>query len=996
MELKMNLNTFLQSIDFSSIISEQDVRTKIAIPLIECLGYPVKNRAEEFPVFGFEGRKKMTTKFVDIMLFSKSEHSIHRDSTERAWVMDHSLVAIELKKPTEEVSESQGQAQFYAMWTRALYYICTNGKAIVIYKLENFNADTALCCCKVMELERHWLTLYESIAFKELILKKEPQLIENKVRYQEYCLSRVDLGKKDEWCWDQRIFKTDSNSKNEGFSTKDLTEIKDNILLLAHAGVGKTTCLKLAFQEYINRYLIGDTTKVPIYLSAKFWKRNFNTIEEGVYKELTLYLPYLTEEIIRLEFAKGNYCLFIDGLDECLVEKDLLIEEIKVLSNYAQLHIIITCRTERYYNECEGFGKFFLETLKENEIIAISTRVLEYDTTTIIRNMDENLRKLIIIPLYLHMWISYCKNHYGSEVPKNTANLFDGFISFLLRDYLAEKGNYNFELIPISTLKSILSRFAYLSFDNKNQVDLSQIIIDAKIGNNHIQEAYRILFQSGLLSEFDEIVDFQQYSIKEYFCAVYVTQMDTTEMISFLTAHNEEDDYLEVICLITGLMQKEQEQNSVLDFLEITNLPLYVKCLKKRYNFSNKYCGCITKIVCENFFTQVLRTFEAIVDTHFYNFKCWLYPFSVLPDQKELDIKLEAKIRGSIDPIELTVNIELLSLENEDENKVMVEFSSNKPIVSTMKGEKEIIIPIQSFTDNRNRYYFDITKIYSGIDCAREIAVEIISKKIKNIFSSDLLLFDEPLFMQLCYVESALRAISPIKIRYDADNIIKYDLTFNKQTVEQLENIFSGIIDGSSKDISFFVIWSILKLNSNSDIDPKKVSFPYADINLDKPSGRVSEFYSMECITGWLQVYYDELQKSYRFFVDKLFPTIKNSMGMYQVGPFQYEINVTKPTKDQSGFGNYGSLRIRWVPKEFIEDCDTRIELQDYAEKEHTHEEFLKYSEDLKRKLKFFNRNYSSFFVESNAVLFSVFNSNNSVRTSVYNQLEKDIKEILE
>ena len=313
-----------------------------------------------------------------------------------------------------------------------------------------------------------------------------------------------------------------------------------------------------------------------------------------------------------------------------------------------------------------------------------------------------------------------------------------------------------------------------------------------------------------------------------------------------------------------------------------------------------------------------------------------------------------------------------------------------------MQGKKEIIIPIKSFTDNKNHYYFDITKIYSGIDCAREIAVEIISKKIKQIFSSDLLLFDEPPFMQLCYVESTLRAISPIKIRYDTDNIIEYDLSLNKQTIDQLENILSGIRDGSFKNIPFFVIWYILKLNKNSDIDTKKVAFPDIDIKLGKSSGWVSDYYSMECIIGWLQVYYDEFQKSYRFFVDKLFPTIKNSMGMYQVGPFQYELLVTKAPRKQSGLGNEGSLRIRWVPKEFMEECVVIIDLQEYVEKKQTLEDILEYTKNLKKNLKFFNRNCSSFFTESNATLFSIFNSKNSVRVSVYKQIDEDLKRILE
>ena len=37
----------------SIVYSEAEVRSKLAVPLIECLGYPSEFRAEEFPIYGF-------------------------------------------------------------------------------------------------------------------------------------------------------------------------------------------------------------------------------------------------------------------------------------------------------------------------------------------------------------------------------------------------------------------------------------------------------------------------------------------------------------------------------------------------------------------------------------------------------------------------------------------------------------------------------------------------------------------------------------------------------------------------------------------------------------------------------------------------------------------------------------------------------------------------------------------------------------------------------
>jgi hypothetical protein len=39
----------------TALVSETDVRTQVAVPLLDLLGYPSANRAEEFPIYAFEG-----------------------------------------------------------------------------------------------------------------------------------------------------------------------------------------------------------------------------------------------------------------------------------------------------------------------------------------------------------------------------------------------------------------------------------------------------------------------------------------------------------------------------------------------------------------------------------------------------------------------------------------------------------------------------------------------------------------------------------------------------------------------------------------------------------------------------------------------------------------------------------------------------------------------------------------------------------------------------
>jgi hypothetical protein len=80
------IEALIQRLEGTVLVSETDVRTQVAVPLLDLLGYPSTNRAEEFPIYGFEGRKPLRAKPADIVLFNSTEHSEHlRPRTRWPW-----------------------------------------------------------------------------------------------------------------------------------------------------------------------------------------------------------------------------------------------------------------------------------------------------------------------------------------------------------------------------------------------------------------------------------------------------------------------------------------------------------------------------------------------------------------------------------------------------------------------------------------------------------------------------------------------------------------------------------------------------------------------------------------------------------------------------------------------------------------------------------------------------------------------------------------------
>lgn len=981
----MDIFSIISSIDYNSIVSEEDVRSKIAIPIISCLGYPDDVRAEDFPIYGYEGRKPLHAKSADIIYFSSSDIASHTTRKTRDWVTNHSLIVVELKKPSEDLFDAQGQASFYSMWSRSPYYICTNGKKISIHQLENNTGDIELFACDVADLPTYWLDIYSKLSFEKVSQNKIPiSLSEENSNYKDYCLSKIQNFRiSNTWNWEQTVSLENSTEK---ISPLNLIPNDENILLLSGAGSGKTTCLNNLLIFYAENYL---NEKIPILLSAKFWKRSFHSIYEGILNELNPFIPYLSIDLVKNECSNGKYVLFIDGLDECLENRDMLIQEI---INFKNNKCFVSCRKDRYYDELCDFQKYQLNLLEDSEIVAYSTEIFEKNTFMTIHSMEKGLKSLLHMPLYLNMWLSYCTKHVNSPIPVNLSILYNDFISQLLGKYLVKKGNYDFTKIPPDTIKDVLSEYAFITFDTNKRTDI-YTIINKYFPYGTYDEVFTIIFQSGLLYESNGVIDFQQFTLKEYFYARYIA-LSHEKISYFLDKYHRNDKYYEITELLLGIIEDNSEQNYALDYLEMHNLPLFIKCLRKRYNFSNQYVDNITQEVCTKFFTRILKTYENIINFHFSAFKESFIPWRMVQDKERHHI--ESKIKGSIDPDTLSVNIELLPFMDKTSDKIEIDYLGSNPTMNFVKDGRKISAPILSLSNNNGQYFFDINTLYSGIDCAREVAIDIIKKDLQQIFANNLLIMREPAYMQLCYLEDIFRNISPLNVK-KGDELYEYDLSFSHNSMPELEQIFFGIQNIRTRIrrqyVSFFEIYRLLKINIETNINIQEIPFPKWDIKPLEGGGFVWDYYSTDSIISWLKIHYREFQNTYREFLETFFPTLLIDIPMYYQGPFQYQLMVVMPPKEQRGIGNGGSLFETIIPQASINECEPRIKVVQNNEEFHRGE-FDTRRKNYQKQLKFYGRRPSNSYSEKTSGLFFYFTKDNSVRTEVYKQIEKDLSKI--
>lgn len=980
----ISISSWIENIDFNTIVSEQDVRSKIAIPLLSYLGYGEPIQANEFPIFSFSGRTKNPAKLVDLLCFSSKDWIEHKKFESRNWVKQNALLSFELKKPSEKLGDAEGQAEFYSMNARTPFYMCTNGRQLKIFRMKEFSADTVIFDGLIENLVEEWVWIYSNISFKSILPLKKVDDDKNEKIYLDYCVSLKNQYKDIySWYWEQKPLQVQIGKKIE---LENIIETNQNISIIGKAGTGKTTFLHRMFIKICEEYLKGTEGKIPIFLSAKLWKRDFSTLIEGIFSELRIFLPQLTMEMLENEIACKKIVLLVDGIDECFFDRDILLNEV----NNFPCRTILSTRENTDIGKISDFCFYELQKLSDRELIGISSDVLNRNTNTIFYTMNNELKDLLKTPIYFNMWLTYTINENGKQLNQtlNIAQLYQSFTSYLLKSHIRSKGNFEVENIPMSSLQAILSKFAYELYELKTPDIVNSI---KEIYPNSIQSIYKILIQSGLIFETSDLCEFQQHSLKEYYYANYLLNNDKL-LEGFLIEKCCLHEYEEIFLILVGLTKDIKKQGYILDFLLEKNLSLFVKCLHRRFDFSDEFEKNKSKSFYEEFFETIATNYNRIIDLYFSDLRKFFSPFCWMEDySKDAGIHFECSVDVNTNSVGLQI-----SVAKDKRVSIAISYSDKSPQILTKKNNKSIEIPFSNLRGSMGDFHYNLSNMGKGIDYAREIAIDMIYYNVESILKEKRLLEIESPIMQLIFVEKWLKEASPLQIKFDS-GVKKYDLSLKKQSIDELLSLLEGISSYTIqsrrnlvKNYTFGILWYLLYINKDYAIDFDKVLFPD---QLDKPVGKkqwVWNYYSDEDIVEWIRNYYFFGQTTYREFVDNLLPNLKNDLSYYQTGPIQHNIEVELPDRNGDDHSAGGGLSISSHLVNSIQDSEPIISVTDSSR---TRENFELNYEIMKKESIFFNRKLAYYGVSSCALNY-IFRNDNNIREFVYKQLQEDFKEI--
>lgn len=722
----MNISILIQDFLRQNIQSEAEVRSKLIVPLLELLEYPKDLRAEEFPVYGYEGSKALTTKAADFIQFTSNEFDEHRgkSDSEVEWVYKHSLLVFEAKKPTEKVLV-KGQPVFYAAWTKSVAYMISNGIDIQGYVVNANYSDTCVFSCKIEEIPEKWeeinLLNYNRILELKSVADKEGKWTKKDV-YENYkntmrvrCMEELCI------CVDRSLkeFTYDLNIIKNGES-KNYEDILNNTckMITSEPGGGKSYLMWMLMREYLSKYS-EDDEKIPIILEGRYYGKVYSSIIDGVYEAFNMTVPFVTKELIEKRLREGGFVILFDALDEVEKDYDVLVYNLHHLRRNTENIIIVTSRMQNYKGDfCTEFTHYSLEPLDDNKIIELLKQYSHGEMEIQIHQIPKQLVEIIRTPLFLKMFVYISRKDEQYKIPSNHAALF--------QEYIAEKMKVlSCSLYDETVIKSVLGVYAIYSYENGDSTEQFFEILDNTCVGLNKSAMYEKIWKTGLMSVGLQGIKYYHKAIHEFFVAMELSTWSREELIAWLDDNVLNERYNEVLCYLTGIISNQKKQNYVLDYLETHNLKLFIKALKSRRNFDIGEMD-LNFEYAQSYYAQILKTYDTIVQTYFYKIRHVLDGYNIKGTGKIC-------IRGDMSFSKKSISMIIYDGTAEAKSLDVTISEENGMHMVTSDGTK---IPINSsvFTiGSFHERYYNLALLSYGFDSSREIAVDIIKNQIKEV-----------------------------------------------------------------------------------------------------------------------------------------------------------------------------------------------------------------------------------------------------------------------
>ena len=349
-------------------------------------------------------------------------------------------------------------------------------------------------------------------------------------------------------------------------------------------------------------------------------------------------------------------------------------------------------------------------------------------------------------PLRLSCLAGYLLKKGAYSAPRNLAVIFESCIDSMIEAKIASRDELDSDY-----LKFQLGSYALECMTEESPRPLRAFLLTKQTPSEaeRIEQAGK---DSGLLNITNGVVDFSHSVLQEYLAADFLSSQSITTITSYCKQNLENPLLENFFVILCGCTSDASKQTAILDHLENSNLPLFMKCLRGRMNLSSELEARLSRDELTKIAEQALKTYTNITDRYLRKMKPYM-PFRHTLSSPDAPIRMEMSYSA-----ESTVaQISLKEKHTGDEDiSLRISDDAQGPIMTTAEGFTVPIFSIRS-SNQPETHVYRIGRLYEGIDCARELAISMINDDLKDFFASAKTVLYEPLPMKVGFVEEALR-----------------------------------------------------------------------------------------------------------------------------------------------------------------------------------------------------------------------------------------------
>ena len=753
---------------------------------------------------------------------------------------------------------------------------------------------------------------------------------------------------------------------------------KKPTLIYADPGVGKSELLKYFAAEFAKDWLSRKRDEVPVFLEARGWSRRYSSLIEGIAKEVLGDASEAAMSLIRDNIS--IFRLIVDGMDEARRDRDLFFDELAQYADGANAPLICSSRFEK---DCRRIGvqAMRLQEFDDDDVIHYLKQRGIDSPRSMLANLSKTGRELMHNPLRLSCLAGYLLQNGAYSAPRNLAVVFESCIDSMIEAKIASRDELDSDY-----LKYQLGSYALECMTEESPRPLRAFLLTKQTPSEaeRIEQAGK---DSGLLNITNGVVDFSHSVLQEYLAAEFLSNQSITTISSYCKQHLENPLLENFFVILCGCTTDASKQTAILDHLENSNLPLFMKCLRGRMNLSSELEARLSRDELTKIAEQALKTYTNITDRYLRKMKPYM-PFRHTLSSPDAPIRMEMSYSA-----ESTVaQISLKEKHPGDEDiSLRITDDAQGPIMTTAEGITVPIFLIRS-SNQPETHVYRIGRLYEGIDCARELAISMINDDLKGFFNSAETVLYEPLPMKVGFVEEALRK-SRINIGESGKQPRKPSL--RNCTAKEIGQALNGkpiyFINVANVDIPISVVPNLVQILELDQGDPLQYLPPLPD-NYGKGNHWVCDLYTDQLCESWCKFILAECEKSYRQFIKTFMEDIGKNLPAYADGPFNLEVSITPAKEDD--YSKDRHIRISPSPIESEKEIKV-IFIEDNSQGGHFDSDFETRAENCLRSERLLGRPgnyYCEHTCGSTRLLREPVFVHNAVRNRIQSELKKLFK----